>query len=144
MRTFLTYVLAALAATVVSSVAFIAEAPAAGSFGRQVVGILVLAVSNFVFLGAAWKITNLILSSPAESLSFARAIYGGALSSMAIGFVAFVALLELSGFLFSGEPTLEQLTASAPSLWASVLKGAAWGTVFWIRAPKPTTAGIAA
>ncbi|WP_417497745.1 hypothetical protein [Maricaulis sp.] len=42
------------------------------------------------------------------------------------------------GPLLSGAPT----TPVAASLF--LIPGAAWGIVFWIRAPKPTTAGIAA
>lgn len=41
-----------------------------------------------------------------------------------------------------GNNLLGQLIVKVGLAWA--IAGAAWGTVFWIRAPKPTTAGIAA
>ena len=152
MRTFLTYVLAALvAALVLSGPEFMSALTSgdprlvAGGLAAAMVGFLIDLLVAFHVFGLVWLIASSLFKRFGHEVRKMGNLFLGA---------AVYALPPMVFFVLSRLTTVE--TGSGPNfipfsdpgflvaLATTVLAGAAWGTVFWIRAPKPTTAGIAA
>lgn len=75
-----------------------------------------------------------------RSLGRASMLFGGPIVGLA---VAALALLARASLWF-GDFRHNPLGESGFYLGGGAVVGAVWGIVFWIRAPEPTTAGIAA
>jgi predicted permease len=92
--------------------------------------IIILAI-----LGAIWALASFGL----RRISMERGAVSNVLTGVISGgfFLMVISLIAIA------------LNPDGPN-WSAIrylmflLAGAAWGAVFWIRAPKPTTAGIAA
>lgn len=147
MRTLLTYVLAALAATfAICCVRLIVDAIAGGiagsiaDFATAWIGYFgsILTLVAVVF-SLAWFVSEVVVSN----LSFGETKWSmiGRAVVVALILTVGVTIGRAGGF---GAGLSEYLTGfhwfGAPQL----IGAAVWGTVFWIRAPKPSTAGIAA
>ena len=166
MRTFLTYVLAALAAAFVlaaaanlpgiASVALAGEPRLAGGMvSEALVSFMLWAVLLGAVGSAAWLLGGFVVRSfgvPGDGIwvtvrgSLIFWILFAGLGWMLFGTDLFV--FERGGELL---PIHGLLTALGvfylPGLFFVVggaVIGAIWGTVFWLRAPKAQTAGIAA
>ena len=156
MRTFLTYVLAALAAVVVGSLSFALvlakELSYAAETGDGVImsignaigvgfGLLVAIPFVMLFLGVVWLVAKRLADwagfvVDGQRNSWLGAVIGLALTVSMLGSMLLQGPAEfVDGFGFAGIVGL---------LAFGFFPAFAWGTVFWIRAPKPTTAGIAA
>lgn len=151
MRTFLTYVLAALAAALAVTVIV------SGLYNWDMIsGVLegryrALAVLNPLlevgframgYFAAVGLATFVAVRFFGGAQLFGSAIRAPLVGILIVATVAIVTFAVASSFMEVG--SFADYLRSI-SLWGElVLAGAAWGTVFWIRAPKPTTAGIAA
>ena len=165
MRTLLTYVLAALAAALIGTLAQSllpgalggAAAPGiasadAGSVADATARLAFLAFSAFVILALlgslSWFVAFRLAGSLAQKLGLSG--YAGlgslVLFVTVVGWMSlFVAPMLVDFGIAPGTETgnsvlVQMLVSGLP--WA--IAGAIWGTVFWLRAPKPQTAGIAA
>ena len=157
MRTFLTYVLAALSLALVFGVVDLADRiwGLAEVSGLQPVDPRVMAYSmtnwliGFVAnLLVGGSLAGLIwfgvsrLSSPSVSSLRAHVIQGVAVVAL-ITLVILAVMAVISGLAVVGQ-SIDSVVEIILGVTGLILAGAAWGTVSWIRAPKPTTAGIAA
>ena len=154
MRTFLTYVLA------VAIVAALATAPI------LVVGAVVYAQGGEFLSAAVWwsalrdvgpfagvvALGLALIAVPAwmvwerafprlrARLGRASSLLGGPLVALAVGSAALV----VRATAWFGDFKYNPIGETGFYLAVSAIAGAIWGTVFWLRAPKPQTAGIAA
>lgn len=158
MRTFLTYVLA------IALLTFMAVAPII------VIGAVVysegmghggewpslsawwLSISNMALLAALVAASLILVAVPAWIIWQRRfaglharfghrsSLLGGPLVALAIGLAA----LTVRAAIWFEDFRQNVFGEAAFYILLAAIAGAAWGTVFWIRAPKPTTAGIAA
>lgn len=158
MRTFLTYVLAVLAATVVFSagelIRFVQSSDFAaaldagdpqmisGGLASLFVTVLLDFLIGLAVVGLIWR---------ALSTTLGRAVSVSIFSYISRGIGAHVLLAAISvAFLvaFGGVRGIDDLgvgvTELAGYLVIVLIAGVAWGTVFWMRAPKPENTGIAA
>ncbi|WP_203294417.1 hypothetical protein [Maricaulis parjimensis] len=166
MRTLLTYVLAALSAAAFPAVWGAFEAAVYLQFegdGSVLSGAAVYAAIQLI----VWAVALLVLGVPlwigVQKIFavFGRSTAGAAgvlsaVSAFGVLFLAmWLALFQTDWFAFqrAGEQSVVWDLAAMLGLLTmpgilvilgGAVIGAAWGTVFWIRAPKPTTAGIAA
>ena len=151
MRTLLTYVLAALAAGACVTLALggvhYADLVAGIADGRYRAIAAFNPLIEFGFRAAGYFLslgipTLLMARFKPEVLSrksfTAWLIIGLMMAAMGFGAV-YLGMGIVSGVAAAMEPL------KSYSVWLElVLAGLAWGAVFWIRAPKPTAAGIAA
>ena len=150
MRTLLTYVLAALAAALAVTVVV------SGQYNWDMVsGVLegryrALAVLNplieYGFRAVGYFILMGLTASLAMRVFGASALFGTALRAVLVG-IAMMVLVALpvfaAGSLFVEAGSFADYITSLSAWGEFVLAGAAWGTVFWMRAPQRPTAGIA-
>ncbi len=150
MRTFLTYVLAALAVTVVpvaAKLVSLADIPfgdpriLAGAVSEMIVSVVLGFVWSLVVIGALWSAVGYASNAlRLELRGWRNLLRGIAAHLLQIGFVFLFALVlgaEAVGGMAAGFDWVATLATA-------LVAGSIWGTVFWIRAPKPITAGIAA
>jgi hypothetical protein len=150
-RTLLTYVLAALAAIVFAGLIDFADAftrylaqagqgdPAivAPTISRLLMTVPIALVANIVLVGPAWMATRFLFQRQGiEIRDWGLVATGAVIYLILITAVEQVVTLVVSQSLATNGLVLR--TAE------HFVAGAAWGTVFWLRAPKPQTAGIAA
>ena len=140
MRTFLTYVLAALAALLTASVFGAVRGELSGIGATQVAREAIL----IGLMSAAWGSLNIVFPDGGSQNPPARWVAKGVLAYSLVTLVIVLSMVQFAEIIFSSEPTFGQIAEATPTLLEVTGFGAAWGTVFWLRAPKPQTAGIAA
>jgi hypothetical protein len=149
-RTLLTYVLAAafagLLVTVIVSGRSQVELFSGIVDGRYrvvaalnpVIEFSTRALGYLAVLGSSTLLSARFFDAQRTFGSLRRALPAGVILA-AIGFMVVWAAYSL----ISSGPAIAMLATT--SFWLElVVAGAAWGTVFWMRAAKPTTAGAAA
>jgi hypothetical protein len=97
---------------------------------------------NLVLVGAAWAILGMTVSgfrSKRLSILIVRGVLASGIVSMLmlVILIAFGGVRSLAGLGFG-----DVFEAAAP-VAVAVLAGAAWGAVFWMRAPEPVQAAPA-
>jgi hypothetical protein len=150
-RTLLTYVLAALAAILAAGIVEFADAalvylsmlgegsphlqgPAIASL---LVAVPLALVANILLVGPIWFGVTYIARKQGVELKWWKYVVAGA----AIYLIVVMLFAQAVNLISSQSLALDGLGYKAALL---SIAGAAWGTIFWIRAPKPITAGIAA
>ena len=151
MRTLLTYVLAALAVTIVP-VAFdmfwLADEASgdprviAGAVSELIVSAGLAFLGALIFVGALWRVVGY------ASNAFRLDLRGWMNLPRGIAAHLILVLLFLLPELVLGAAAADRLAPGFDGLTALVtalVAGSIWGTVFWMRAPRePQEAGIAA
>ena len=150
MRTFLTYVLAALAVTVVpvaTELFWLTEnqtgdpSLVAGALSELIVSAVLAFVGALFVVGALWRVVGYVSDVLRLELHGWRNLPRGVFAHLLLS-----GLLFLPELVFGAE-AVGELAARIDGLnmlLTLLVAGSVWGAVFWIRAPKPTTAGIAA
>lgn|GEM_PF-2313658 len=157
MRTLLTYVLAALSLALVFGIVDMADrmwglAEVSGlqsadpramaySLTNWLIGFVANLLVGGTLVGLIWfGVSRLV---PLDFASFRAHVVRGVAVVAVIALVFMAVLVAISGWAAIGQ-SVETVSGIILGLTGLVGAGAAWGTVFWIRAPKPITAGIAA
>ena len=155
MRTLLTYVLAALAAAIVLSTpkffGLLTDAGqgdprlAAGGFGAAIVGFGIDLLVAFNFFGLIWALATTVLSKLGREVRNAWHLLLG----FAVFFLPPAVFFSITRALATQSDYGPEFIPVSDSgfliaIASTFVAGLAWGTVFWLRAPKPQTAGIAA
>ena len=158
MRTFLTYVLAIAAVAVLATapilvVGAVVYAEGAGHGGEfpsaavwwsalgdigPLAGVFALCLA--LIAAPAWMVWERAFPRLRARLGRASSLLGGPLVALAVGSAALV----VRATAWFGDFKYNPIGETSFYLAVSAIAGAIWGTVFWLRAPKPTTAGIAA
>ncbi|WP_417483720.1 hypothetical protein [Maricaulis salignorans] len=154
MRAFLTYVLAALAAGSVFHLVPVLALLGRGEpvpEGGFVVLLMTLLINSLVLVvvgSAIWTASGALLSmidfSRFPFLNIARgavvfAVVG--VSAVLVGSIVYGSQDQAGAMMIAAFFAAEALPLTGA---LCAIMGAAWGTVFWLRAPKPQTTGAAA
>jgi hypothetical protein len=153
-RTLLTYVLAAFAAASVFVVAPIAASLVRGvadpslALGTTLLALIVFTVIALIVCGPFWALTGLVIPSAWLNERPVMNVLRGLVSFPLLS----VVVILIWGMLYGSQDAAGAATIAlyfgvgvAPfAAVAFTIIGLVWGAVFWIRAPKPTAAGIAA
>ncbi|WP_417483719.1 hypothetical protein [Maricaulis salignorans] len=144
MRTLLTYVLAALAASSAAlAVLFLADPHRFGSVAGAAIGLIFYSVLALVVASPVWKILDLGRARFSRISGGMWRIPQGILVFL-VPSAGFSMILSAINNLKSPAHEANFLDFLGPQIMALLVAGAAWGTVFWLRAPKPQTAGATA
>lgn len=149
---FYTYLIAALAATLaavvvdvfatvvlgLSSTLWVMDAgpgdsDTIGGAADWAVTIAILIIANWIFLGLGWTILGSIVAA-FKKVKFFIFVVRGVLANL---LMAMLLLVFTAPFIGLG---VESVADGIMQVAMLVLGGAAWGAVFWMRAPKSVAA----
>lgn len=142
MRTLCPYLLAALAASLVELGVLVASP---GALLEKLTAWMVSVAGLFVLMSAAWILAGWFAAALRLTLTGRAAILRGVVAAGLFALTGF--MLAAAGLVsLRGDIAWPGLDAGGLgiALVYTVLAGALWGAVFWLRAPQSQTAGYAA